>query len=66
MNVRKFVQKLGKGGLFIFAAIALLIFWARWIPFDKSWQKPAHVIQNFLVPAQKGDYSQAKIFFAEK
>lgn len=48
-------------------AVALVIasvFWMRWVPYDRQWRKPAHLIESFLGVAQTKDYANAKTFFS--
>lgn len=42
-----------------------ILFWLRWVPYDKYWRKPSHLIRGFLGAAQKQDYLRAKTFFSD-
>jgi hypothetical protein len=49
--------------IFVFMIVAL-VFWGRWVPYDRQWRKPAHLIESFLSAAQKKDYTQTRSLFS--
>jgi len=53
-------------GVPVVCAVVLVafFFWWRWVPYDRQWRKPAHLIESFLAAAQKKDYTQARTFFS--